>query len=271
MELLRPLFSEGDQLGRAKVDEILRRGDDVAPALEDILRDEANWEAEFPAGWAVVHAAHLLAALRRPASFEVLADVVEVAAAYEEEWILEAAPFYFAAYGPGILPRLRDVARDLDRSPTLRGVANEAVALLGHQHESVRAEALDVLRQSVDDLACDQDVRAFAGLALLDFAIPEDRGRIEAAIDNDILHYDDVEGIYRGGQRIPREPFDWMSFYDPEEIAARQEAAAEEEEEEEVEENPDAPPPPLKSAAVPGRNDPCPCGSRMKYKKCCGK
>jgi uncharacterized protein YecA (UPF0149 family) len=27
---------------------------------------------------------------------------------------------------------------------------------------------------------------------------------------------------------------------------------------------------PLAGAAQPGRNDPCPCGSGKKYKKCCG-
>ena len=28
---------------------------------------------------------------------------------------------------------------------------------------------------------------------------------------------------------------------------------------------------PLQGEAEPGRNDPCPCGSGKKYKKCCGK
>jgi len=28
---------------------------------------------------------------------------------------------------------------------------------------------------------------------------------------------------------------------------------------------------PLKADKEPGRNDPCPCGSGKKYKKCCGK
>jgi uncharacterized protein YecA (UPF0149 family) len=27
---------------------------------------------------------------------------------------------------------------------------------------------------------------------------------------------------------------------------------------------------PLKAKTEPGRNDPCPCGSGKKYKKCCG-
>jgi uncharacterized protein YecA (UPF0149 family) len=33
------------------------------------------------------------------------------------------------------------------------------------------------------------------------------------------------------------------------------------------------PPPvePIKGGDAPGRNDPCPCGSGKKYKKCCGK
>ncbi len=28
---------------------------------------------------------------------------------------------------------------------------------------------------------------------------------------------------------------------------------------------------PIKAEAAPGRNDPCPCGSGKKYKKCCGR
>jgi len=34
---------------------------------------------------------------------------------------------------------------------------------------------------------------------------------------------------------------------------------------------PDVPVEPLKAAQAVGRNDPCPCGSGKKYKKCCGK
>ena len=30
------------------------------------------------------------------------------------------------------------------------------------------------------------------------------------------------------------------------------------------------PPKPVKAIAMPGRNEPCPCGSGKKYKKCCG-
>jgi len=39
------------------------------------------------------------------------------------------------------------------------------------------------------------------------------------------------------------------------------------------EDEPKLPPPvePIHSGKTAGRNDPCPCGSGKKYKKCCGK
>ncbi|HEX7896800.1 MAG TPA: SEC-C metal-binding domain-containing protein [Planctomycetota bacterium] len=270
MDVLRPLFTAEDRLTRDQVDEILRHGPALVPELVRLLEDEDAWEAEFPAGWAVVHAAYLLAALRPPGSLEVLVEAVDRAADYDEDWISEPAPFLLAAYGPSAVPLLRDVATDRDRAPAVRGAANEALSLIGRTHP----EALDALRVSVDDRACDQDVRAFAALALLDFALPADRARIEAAADEDILTKEQIEETYQEGPPELPAPYDWMSFYSPDEIAARQEGDEEEPAaEEDVEEAPaeDAPPPPLKAAAVPGRNDPCPCGSRMKYKKCCGK
>ena len=40
-----------------------------------------------------------------------------------------------------------------------------------------------------------------------------------------------------------------------------------------TEDEPPLPPPvePIATKPEPGRNDPCPCGSGKKYKKCCGK
>ncbi len=40
-----------------------------------------------------------------------------------------------------------------------------------------------------------------------------------------------------------------------------------------TEDEPPLPPPvePVHVDKTPGRNDPCPCGSGKKYKKCCGK
>ncbi len=46
---------------------------------------------------------------------------------------------------------------------------------------------------------------------------------------------------------------------DPDELASEEEMIANAEKVE-----------PIKAKAEPGRNDPCPCGSGKKFKKCCG-
>ncbi len=267
--LLQPLFTEEDRLSREAVDAILKRGPELAPALVRILEDDAVWEdEESAAGWAVIHAAYLLASLRLPGSLDVLLKAVERALDTELELIVEAAPHLFAAYGPAALPTLQAAAADVDRDPYARVFANEAVALIAWTHPEARAGALDLLRASVDNPACDQEVRAFAAAELLDFALPEDRRRIAAAADDDILSEESIDATYEKGPE-PRELFDWMTFYDPEEIERRQ---TEEPAGEEVEEEPqEAPPPPLQPGSPAGRNDPCPCGSGKKYKKCCGR
>ncbi len=267
--LLQPLFTEEDRVKRADVDAILRRGPELAPALVGILQDDAVWEdEESPAGWAVIHAAYLLASLRPPGSLEVLLKAVERALDTELELICEAAPHLLAAYGPAALPGLRAAAEDVDRDPYARIFANEAVALIAWTHPEARAGALDLLRASVDDPACDQEVRAFAAGELLDFALPEDRRRIAAAADDDILSEETIDATYAEGPG-KRELFDWMTFYDPEEIEQRQTEGPEDEDADSEEAAPEAGPAPLQPGSPAGRNDPCPCGSGKKYKKCC--
>ena len=61
-------------------------------------------------------------------------------------------------------------------------------------------------------------------------------------------------------QRVPEEVFkayDIRGLY-PEEIDAEKELL-----------DNTAPVEPIKADKTPGRNDPCPCGSGRKYKKCC--
>lgn len=264
--LIDLLFTEEDRLPRAAVDEILRRK--PAGRLSDILKNDETWETDGPESWAVVHAAYLLAAFRPPGSLDLLIDAVDRAEDYANDWIAEESPYMLAAYGPAAIPALRAAALDRRRDPYVRVWMNAALGLLGKASK----EALDALRRTVDDVRCDETVRAAAADDLLDYALPEDRERILAAADGDFLKTEDVEAAYQAGPREPEPAYDWLGFYDPEEIAARESADPEEVEEEEVE-APDgeAPPPPLRADPKTGRNDPCPCGSDKKFKKCCGK
>jgi hypothetical protein len=274
-ELLQRLFTEEDRVSRETVDEILRRGATLGPELLRILRDEAAWDAEFPAGWAVVHAAYLLAALRPPGSLDALVAAVDRAADYDDDWLSEPAPFLLAAYGPDALPVLRTAAFDRRRDPYARVWMFEALSLIADRHPETRETVMAALREVVDDRRCDQDVRACAAFELLDFTRPEDRKRIEAAADGDILTRDMIEAAYTDGVEA-RPAYDWMTFYDPDQIAERQREPAEPQDVDPIDGDPeapaeDAPPEPIKAAPAIGRNAPCPCGSHKKYKKCCGK
>ena len=264
--LIRLLFTEEDRLPRTAVDELLRRK--PAAELLRILRDAEIWETDGPESWAVVHAAYLLASFRPPGSLEALIDAVDRAEDYANDWIAEDSPYMLAAFGPAAIPALRVAAFDRRRDPYVRIWMNAALGILGRTSKA----ALDALRVTVDDRACDQDVRAAAADELLEYALPEDHSRIRAAADGDLLSRKSVDDTYRTGPREPEPPFDWMSFYNAGEIAERATQAPPDLEEEEVD-APDgeAPPTPLRAAPKPGRNDPCSCGSGLKFKKCCGK
>lgn len=267
-QLLDRLFSDGDALPREAVDEILRRPS-LAPELLRILRDEDAWDAEFPAGWAVVHAAYLLAVLRPPGALEALLQAVDRAADYDDDWLSEPAPYLLAAFGPPALPAIRAAALDRRRDPYARVWMLVALSVLATTHPATREAALATLREIADDRRCDQDVRASAASELLDFALPEDRARIEAAADGDILTREAVAEAYREGP-VPKPDFDWMRFYDPEALAERRQEAEEPDDDVEVEGDVEEPPPaPAQATPAIGRNAPCPCGSGKKYKKCC--
>ncbi len=74
---------------------------------------------------------------------------------------------------------------------------------------------------------------------------------------------DDVLRAFREPQRLGRYQRSWLDFYDDRAIAERQRRWREEAASAAARPAPEAPPPKV------GRNEPCPCGSGRKFKKCC--
>jgi hypothetical protein len=62
-ELLDLLYTEEDCLSRAAVDEVIRRGERMAPLLSEIVSNQFKWTRQVPEWWAVVHASFLLGAI----------------------------------------------------------------------------------------------------------------------------------------------------------------------------------------------------------------
>ncbi len=292
------LFSEEDRLSRVVVDEFLRRGARIAPRLIEILDDDDAWEEELPGFWAPVHAAYILAAMKPEGAVEALVRALDNADVHDVEWIFDPVRWLLASFGPSALAHLRTVATDRAVREYVRIWVSEGVAGIGQAHAGCREEAASVLRSIVRDASSPPDVRTFAARELLDFLIPDDRELLLKAADGEIFAREDVERHFQRGHADLREPLDWLSFYDESKIQQRQAQWAQEDDHahspdagdavdnevalfgknddvsaavRDVLDAAESVPGQLQAVSKVGRNDPCPCDSGKKFKKCCGK
>jgi hypothetical protein len=281
--LLDLLSSDEDRLPRAAVDEILRRGARLAPQLIARIDDGDLWDL---ADWAPVHATFILAAMKGPGALDAVLRALERASANEETDLMDVADSLLAAFGPDAVPAL---AAAFDAAGSYVKIwIDDALALIADAHPATRGAVRAQLRRAALE-GRNQEAAACAAENLLAFATDADRDLLAILVDRNLLDADTVEEALAANPDlgVPR-PVDWLGFYAPEAIARRQEELEHLHEPEDdagfVDDLPDspaldvlsrleprdAPAPIVNSGPHPGRNDPCPCGSGRKFKKCCG-
>lgn len=206
----------------------------------------------------------------------------------------EELPDVFRRIGPAATrPLIEYLKSDSGKDWYPRAVAAEALTYLAAEHGERRAEILDffhsLLKEGEPE---DSDFLSSVVDSLLDLCDPSSRPLIEEAFERDLIDEmvvspEDVERAYKEGPRIP-EPVDLLEFYTPEAITERQERWERERREEEkwreerelversrrrfleeyeIDEHGTV----RRKILKIGPNDPCPCGSGKKYKKCCGR
>jgi hypothetical protein len=285
--LLHLLSTEEDHLSRAVVDEIVRRAGRLSPALARMADDRALWESPAPASYAPAHATFILAALRAPNTFETLLRAVRNAVELEDYFSIDYGDVVLASGGPDALPILSAVARSLKEPIELRLSALEAVARIGLLHADALAIGREFLLEMARNRREDADLRNAAANAFLEYATPEDRDTLQDLRELDLIDDHAVSVALSGyGDPYYGEPIDLLGLYDPRAIEERRKFHEELAESAPTDldlpdkaslqalsslDEPEGPPAPLINAAPKvGRNDPCPCGSGRKYKKCCG-
>lgn len=290
--LIDLLSTEEDRLPRAAADEIIRRGVPLGEGLARVLEDDSAWEAELPRWWSVVHAAYLLAAMQPPGAIEVLLRAIHKADECDMDWITNDARYLLGSFGPRAVPALKTAAQEGSKETYPRILIHEALGWIAQNHAETVDEVAGVLRAAVSEASADPDLRAFAACELLDLALPQDRELILSAVDGWIFREEDVHDVYDGkSPRRRRAGYDWLRFYDGDQIAQRQERWREEDRRHErwkaerespgvredgihrimSDEHDEIIPTPYRAGPKIGRNDPCPCKSGKKYKKCCGR
>ena len=294
-QLLELLAHDEDRVPRNAIDECARRGDTFVAHLDRLLTDH-DWENDATMGkwWRLLHAAMILGAIPTAAAGLLLASHMREMARHDQEnlegWLAGDWPALFQNKPASVLPAVRTLAEDRAFHWYVRTHAMQtAIAIEQRIGSDALEQALDRLAVAVSDPTDDTDYRAFCANALLDYARPRHRAQIEViAKEQDknrfgaIFRTEDVARAYATdgaqAQKQMRRDDPW-EFYNPQTIAARQERWAKEDREEQEHvardygkedgEDDYFTEPYVRDAPKVGRNDPCPCGSGKKYKKCC--
>jgi hypothetical protein len=296
-DLMSTILMLGDLLPQEVVDEVVRRGQPMAARLKQHLETSHNWSdtVEEEDWWGLLHAIFMLGQMTGEDATQGLLHAIKRMHSERDDdlwdWVGGYWPALFRNKRTEASQALQAIASDrtLDWYP--RSTAQECLLEAAHAEG---AEALDAMlqqiAQSVADPAEDWDYRLSLANQLLAFPRDGHKQTLEQlAIEQQsepFSHYDldDVTEAYRNMQDKPEwERFDDpMEFYEPMNILSRQIRWAEEDEkfmqdDDLFEDSFDFPPdyhpqePYVRTNPKIGRNDPCPCGSGKKYKKCCMK
>jgi hypothetical protein len=228
------------------------------PELIRMATDDAlNWaDSESLEVWAPIHAWRALGQLRAE---EAIGPLLELLADLEEsDWARDELPEVFGMIGPKAIPALAHFLSVFSNGTSLRISGVHALERIGNLHPEARAECVAVLTRELERFnKNDPDLNGFLVCYLADLhaveALPTMRKayraeRVDYTIIGDI---EDVE-IHMGLRRDRATPVTYPTLRDMLFADAKGGEA------------PGAGPSPKV-----GRNDPCPCGSGKKYKKCC--
>ena len=283
--LIDLLIGDEDRVPRNVIDAAARLGQSMETALRRRLA--GPWDPSHEGGewWLRLHAAMILGLMEHEGAGSLLVDCMRRMALAEDDdlqdCLSDAWPALFANKPANVLGDVRDLCldRSLDwyvRSNALGVVIAGAARRGGESLE----RALDWAADRANDESEDEAMRVWFADALVDYPRERHRPVLEryAAPDADpaaaVFTADEVRRAYAGelGKRSPDGFDDPWRFYSPEAIRERQARWARAEQDEEadpLERTGVVSEPYIRELPKIGRNDPCPCGSGRKFKKCC--
>lgn len=220
--------------------------------------DEDDEALEF---FGVIHAWKALSELKAPEAKELFQELLEeFSAAVDDDWMLTMFSKLIAPYRAGMAAEAMEKALDENRNEWDRV---EYVSLLKEmlEHDEITVDEINKFLSGFFAVCEHPIVNAAAINLCMDFQLTEHYDAIARCYANDWVEVDyngDLEDVEIAlGMRTKRETERRMSPF----MRALLEKA----------DKPmrQAPSQTIKREPKIGRNDPCPCGSGKKYKKCC--
>lgn len=263
---------------------VIGMGHEHVPELIRMATDEALNSAPSDSArvWAPVHAWRALAQLRAPEAIVPLLGLLSRISAENDDWVGEDVPKALAAIGPASLDPVAAYLADPSNDEWARVSAASALGYLGQSHPETREACVARLTAELARYAeQSESFNAFLILPLLDLGAVESASVIKAAYEADCVD-EFVEGDWedvaiRLGLQThraqPRRPHSLRFFREQLQAPLDDEDVFDDElvrDDEPVHFEVAEPRAPIRSGPKIGRNDPCPCGSGKKFKKCCG-
>jgi hypothetical protein len=233
------------------------------PELIRLACDAAlNWgDPDSREVWAPQHAWRALGQLQAEASVAPLLAFLKTAEG--DEAVGQDFPMVFGMIGPAAIPHIAGFLSDRSNPRFPVSTAIEGLKEIAERHPECRSECVGILARTLEWHAdTDRSINGFAVSALIDLAAVEvidtmreafRRKSVDISIAGDEEDVEIALGL-RDWRSTPAPfyqilPAGWLAQPDADRIQRDTYAV------------------PLHSKV--GRNDPCPCGSGRKYKKCC--
>lgn len=226
--------------------------------------------------WAPVHAWRALAALRAVEAVEPLLGLLARLDDGVDDWLAREIPDVLALFGRAALQPAADYLADARHGVWARVTAASCVSHIGVAHPDLRAECVARLAAQLERFATQAEnfngmlVCDLMGLKAVEAAPVIERafaaGRVDETCGGD---WEDVQielGLKTQREHPPK-PNRLTKLGEQ----LRAAAAARELEDSLGDDALDLPRAPFVAPPKIGRNEPCPCGSGKKFKKCCGK
>jgi hypothetical protein len=224
--------------------------------IPDLIRmatdEDLTWaDSESLEVWAPVHAWRTLGQLRAEAAIEPLVALLTD----EDDWLIEEMPEMYGMIGPKAIPVLAAYLAASTDKPLSQINASGCLTRIAQLHPIARDKSVSVLTRQLERY------------------IENDPG-LNGFLIGDLLDLQAVEAIDTIRAAFAQECVDDMVIGDIEDVeiafGLRQERSIPEQEQSPQKLRPPKTAPIEKPKKVKiGRNDPCPCGSGKKYKKCC--
>lgn len=264
--LVQRLAVRGPETDMETVRSIVARKEETLPHLVRVATEEKYWDTESRlfSVWAPICAMHVLSKIGGNEAASAVYSAMRIHYDDTGDWITEDMPYVLAAFGPGGFDTLASMVADSSLDEYVRDGAARALVIISGIYPEIKSRSVEVLKKAITDEG-DESARSILADTLAEFkdsdTLPflEDLFKKEL-IDTAYIDYETVLDIYAGKfdrlqRHIPRDPLDIFNpgpgnFYRKNNPSPKSKGRN-------------------SGKTKVGRNDPCPCGSGRKFKKCC--